>query len=378
MLHELDIPGPAGGPLTGLRVAVKDVIDVAGVPTSAGSPAWAESHEVPENHAGAVQALLTAGAIIAGKAVSDELAFSVHGTNPHYGMPPNPAAPGHIPGGSSSGSASAVASGDVDIALGSDTGGSVRVPASYCGIFGVRPSWARSDTSGVVPLAPSFDTVGWFARDAATLERVGEVLLASSAVAPDALILVPLAEAFEVARADVAADVLAGLTETFGASVTAPRSLGFDLYDLAAVRYRIQTFETWQAHGEWGAPRLAQLGRGVRARLEASAHTTQTEYDDARRRRDEICQVLEDRVGPDEVLCLPTTPTPAPALDRLDEGSEERRTGVFALGAIAGLWGSPEVTVPGVRTEGVPVGTSLVGRPGDDLRLLAFLRQALA
>lgn len=373
MSHPLDIPGSPGGPLVGLRFAVKEVIDVGGVPTNAGSPAWAASHPVPDEHAPTVRMLLEAGATLAGKAVSDELAFSVHGTNPHYGMPPNPAAPGHVPGGSSSGSASAVASADVEFALGTDTGGSVRVPASYCGLFGIRPSWGGTDTTGAVPLAPSFDTIGWFARDPATLQRVGEVLLRVTPQPTRPLALVPVAEGLEVARGDVATEVLAGLSQSFGACVDVPRSLGVDLHQWAAVRYAIQSFETWQAHGEWGRSHLAELGRGVRQRLEACSRTTAEEYDDARRRRDEIRALLDERVGPDEVLCLPTTPTPSPALDGLEDGAEARRTTVFALGAIAGLWGSPEVSVPGVQVAGLPVGMSLVGRPGEDLRLLAFL-----
>lgn len=376
MLHELELAGPPGGPLEGLRFAVKDVIDVLGVRTSAGSPAWASSHQLPERHAPCVQALLDAGATLVGTAVGDELAFSVHGTNPHHGMPPNPAAPGHVPGGSSSGSASAVASRAVDFALGTDTGGSVRVPASYCGVFGLRPTWGRTDTTGVVPLAPSFDTVGWFAREPETLDLVGRVLLGLPGLPAADPTLVPVAEAFGVARPDVAKAVLAELRATFGASVTAERFLGVDLHDLASVRHTIQTFETWRAHGEWGRTRLADLGPGVRQRLEACSLTTVDQYDDARRRRDEICRQLVERVAPDELLCLPTTPTPAPSRDRLGEGAETRRANIFALGALAGLWGGPEVSMPAAKVDGLPVGTSLVGAPGCDERMLAFLRAA--
>jgi amidase len=377
MIEDLDIPGSPTGRLAGRRFAVKDVIDVDGVPTTAGSPVWAASHPVPDRHAPVVRRLLEAGASLAGKAISDELAFSVDGTNPHHGMPPNPAAPGHIPGGSSSGSASAVASGDVDFALGTDTGGSVRVPASYCGVFGIRPSWGSTDTTGVVPLAPSFDTVGWFARDAGTLHDVGEVLLDRTPPpgASDArLTLLPFTEAFELAAPGVADAVLVRLRETFGDAVAAPRSLAADLTDWAAVRYAIQSFETWRAHGALAGSRLADLGTGVGQRLAACARTTRSEYDAARRRRDEIVHTLDRLVAPGVVLCLPTTPAPAPAVAALGQGNDARRRGVFALGALAGLWGSPEVSMPGARVDGIPVGASLVGRPGDDLRLLDLLR----
>ena len=171
------IAGAADGPLAGLRFAAKDIFDIAGYVTGCGNPDWARTHGPATAHAPTVSALLDAGAELVGKTVTDELAFSLNGQNFHYGTPTNVNAPGRIPGGSSCGSASAVAGGLVDTALGSDTGGSVRTPASYCGLFGLRPSHGRITLDGVMPLAPSFDTVGWFTRDAGLLRRVGAVLL---------------------------------------------------------------------------------------------------------------------------------------------------------------------------------------------------------
>lgn len=172
------------GPLAGVTLAVKDLFDVAGLPTGAGSPEWLATHPVPNESAAAVSRLLDAGAHIVGKTHTDELAWSLNGENAHYGTPQNPNAPGRIPGGSSSGSAAAVAGSLVQIALGSDTGGSVRLPASYCGIYGIRPTHGRIDLRGVVPLAPSYDTVGWFARDPMLLSTVGKVLLNASSAGP--------------------------------------------------------------------------------------------------------------------------------------------------------------------------------------------------
>ena len=166
------------GPLAGLTFAVKDFFDVADVPTGAGSPEWLATHPVPTQSAPIVSRLLDAGARLVGKTHTDELAWSLNGENAHYGTPINPAAPGRIPGGSSSGSAAATAGGMVDFAIGSDTGGSVRLPASYCGIYGIRTTHGRVPISGAVPLAPSYDTVGWFARSPEIMARVGKVLLA--------------------------------------------------------------------------------------------------------------------------------------------------------------------------------------------------------
>jgi amidase len=169
--------GAVAGELAGLRLAVKDLFDVAGLPTGAGNPRWLETHPIPANDAPAVARLLRAGASLVGKTVTDELAWSLNGTNIHYGTPYNPAAPGRMPGGSSSGSAAAVAAALADIGLGTDTGGSIRVPASYCGLYGLRPTHARVPREGVVPLAATFDVAGLLCRDAVTLRKSAAALL---------------------------------------------------------------------------------------------------------------------------------------------------------------------------------------------------------
>ncbi len=171
------LEGAKEGPLAGLTFAAKDIFDVAGHVTGGGNPDWKATHESAEKTAWAVRALVEAGAPMVGKTITDELTRGIFGENAHYGTPVNPRAPGRVSGGSSSGSASAVAGGLVDFALGSDTGGSVRVPASFCGLYGLRPTHGRIPLDGVLLQAPSFDTVGWFARDAGTFARIGAVLL---------------------------------------------------------------------------------------------------------------------------------------------------------------------------------------------------------
>src|SRR6478672_1965110 len=171
------VAGRAGGKLSGLTFAAKDLFDVAGHPTGGGNPDWARTHPIPERHAWAVQTLLDAGAELIGKTITDEVSLGILGENPFEGTPTNPRAPGRVPGGSSAGSAASVAAGICDIALGTDTGGSVRVPASFCGIYGIRPTHGRLDLTGMMAQAPSSDTTGWFARDAETFTRVSSVLL---------------------------------------------------------------------------------------------------------------------------------------------------------------------------------------------------------
>src|SRR5213083_1121681 len=206
------VPGPAlriagapGGPLAGLMFAAKDLFDVAGHPTGGGNPDWARQHPAPTRHAWAVQRLLDAGATLIGKTVTDEVSRGILGENPFDGTPLNPKAPDRVPGGSSSGSASAVAQGLCDVALGTDTGGSVRVPASFCGLYGIRPTHGRLSLDGMLPQAPSSDTTGWFARDAETFARVSRVMLgeAISAARPQRLIVA--VDAFGFADREVTA-----------------------------------------------------------------------------------------------------------------------------------------------------------------------------
>src|SRR5215211_4925214 len=199
------IAGRPGGPLSGLTFAAKDLFDVAGRPTGGGNPDWARTHPIPEQHAWAVQTLLDAGAELIGKTITDEVSLGILGENPFEGTPVNPRAPGHVPGGSSAGSAAAVASGICDIALGTDTGGSVRVPASFCGIYGIRPTHGRLDLTGMMAQAPSSDTTGWFSSDAETFARVSSVMLGEAI--PDELPrrLVIAADAFFADRETEAA-----------------------------------------------------------------------------------------------------------------------------------------------------------------------------
>src|SRR6476469_7603973 len=199
------VDGAQDGPLSGLTFAAKDLFDVAGVPTGGGNHDWARTNPMPTRHAWAVQALLDAGATLIGKTITDEVSLGILGENAFDGTPLNTKAPDRVPGGSSSGSAAAVAASVCDTALGTDTGGSVRVPASFCGLFGIRPTHGRLPLDGMLPQAPSSDTTGWFARDAETFAQVSSVLLGEPI--PDALPsrLVVAVAAFGFADPDVAA-----------------------------------------------------------------------------------------------------------------------------------------------------------------------------
>nr|HET7858920.1 amidase family protein [Caldimonas sp.] len=238
------------GPLAGLTFAVKDLYDVAGYPTSGGQPFVLAMSGIKTTTAPAVQRLLDAGARFVGKTITDEFAFSMNGQNAHFGAPVNGAAPDRIAGGSSSGSASAVSNHLCDFALGSDTGGSVRAPASHCGLVGLRPSHGRISLANVMDLSPSFDTCGWFTRDVATYARVADVLLGVDPsplpskprlLAPADVWALLAPEAAEALRAP-----RARIESVLGAA--APVSVVLDGFDAMYWSFRyLQAREAWQS-----------------------------------------------------------------------------------------------------------------------------------
>jgi amidase len=371
-----DGAGGGAGPLSDVTLAVKDVIDVQGVATGAGLPDFLADARPAPAHAAPVQKLLDAGAAALGKAHTDELAFSLSGTNFHYGTPHNPAAPGCVPGGSSSGSASAVASGVAAIALGTDTAGSTRVPSSYCGIYGLRPTHGRIAMTGVLPLAPSFDTCGVFAAEGELLERAATCLLESTPAAPpEALVLGTdlLAEA----DPDVAAAVQAA-AQRFAAALAVPLhsaefAAGRAQAWLEAFRGR-QFVEVWRAHGPWVESRHPSLGPGIAARFAAARATPDAAAVPATAAGDEVRERLDRVLPAGGALVLPATATVAPVPTLAAKAKDDLRARTMRLTSIAGLAGAPAVSLPLAHVNGQPVGLCLVGRPGDDERLLAAAR----
>ena len=372
----LRIAGTPGGPLAGLTFAAKDLFDVAGQPTGGGNPDWARQQPIPTRHAWAVQRLLDAGATLIGKTITDEVSLGILGENPFDGTPLNPRAPERVPGGSSSGSASAVAQGLCDTALGTDTGGSVRVPASFCGLHGIRPTHGRLDLTGMMAQAPSSDTTGWFARDADTFARVSAVMLGEPIPARLPTTLVVAVDAFGLADTETAA-ALQPMVRTLGALV------GYVREDLLAppglsvwarAQRTLQPSEAWQTFKTWldrDNPRLAfSVARG----LVAASAIPESERQWAALMRAEARARLAWLVPAGTVLCMPTTPFPAPCKGQSLTALEPLRARITALTALGGLTGVPQVSVPGASVDGLPVGLSIVGAPGSDATLVAVAR----
>lgn len=366
------VPATGPGPLTGLRVAVKDVVAVAGHPVGAGNPQWLAEQAPCAGHAPVVAALLAAGATVAGIARTDEFAYSLAGTNAHHGTPPNPAVRGGIAGGSSSGPAAAVALGQAEIGLGTDTAGSIRVPASYQGLVGLRTSHGAVDAAGVLPLAPSFDTVGWLTRDAALALRVAQVLLPAPGPAPARTLVLPAVEAH--AAPDVAAACARRRAGLVAAGVLPPAEevdLGPAKVESWFAAFRTaQAREAWHHHGGWVTAHPGALGADVAARFTAAAAVTAAQADaaqlvvaDARRFLTELLRGA--------VLVLPSTAGGAPDRTAGEHAVEAERAGTLRLTCAAGLAGAPALSLPLLRTgDGRPAGLCLVGAPGTDLALL--------
>jgi amidase len=368
------LAGRRGGPLQGLTMAVKDVFDIAGHRTGNGHPLWLETHPAAVRTAAAIDRLLEAGASLVGKTHTDELAYSLNGENVHYGTPTNPKAPGRIPGGSSSGSAAAVAGGLVDFALGTDCGGSVRLPASYCGIYGIRTSHGLLSTDGVVKLAPSFDTIGWFARDADLMRRIAESLLPhASPFVPRRLLI--MTDAFATAGSaitDALARAVATVRQTFGA--VQDLSVYGDIPTNFPESFRIlQGAEIARQHGGWIDRHSPAFGPGIRERflwvrtIDAKAIASATVV------RERVARHMDELLGDDAFLILPTAPGIAPRLKTPAAELEAFRARAFALLSIAGLARLPQVTLPLGTLEGCPLGLSLLGPRGRDRGLLDWI-----
>jgi amidase len=367
--------GADRGALSGLSFAVKDLIDVRGHVTGAGNPAWAASHAAATADAPVVDRLLGAGATLIGKTVTDELAFSLDGRNAHYGTPINAAAPSRLPGGSSSGSAAAVAGNLADFALGTDTGGSVRVPASFCGLYGFRASHGALPTAGVVPFAPGFDTVGWFARDATLLRRIGEVLLPSAPGAPLASRALLCRDAFAIVDDPPRHRLLSCAGAVLGRGhIVAQASIDLareGLADWMKAYLVLQGAEIRRALGPWIRDRNPAFGANIAARFATIWEIAETDVAAAGALRADIAARLDTMLA-DVVLVLPTAPFAAPRRDIAETALGELYPRMLALNVPASLGGLPQVTLPLVSTEDGPIGLSLVGRRGSDRALLAL------
>ena len=367
----VEVQGASSGALAGLTFGLKDIFDVAAHKTGFGSPDWLRTHAAAKKHSVVTQCLLDAGATLAGKTHTEEMAFSLTGENAHYGTPLNVNAPGRVPGGSSSGSAAAVAGGLVDFAIGSDTGGSVRGPASFCGIYGIRPTHGRISLEGVCALAPGFDTCGWFARDAALLARVGAVLLGGKAATPGRVLLAQDAFALAMPEALQALQpALARVAKVLGKP--APVTVSTEGLSEWFTVFRILQFaEIWEQHRDWVMREQPQFGPGIRQRFDAVAKSDATEAALMTPRREAIADRLDKLLANNAILLLPTMPDIAPFKNCSPDQTTAFRERAMGMLCIAGIGRMPQVSLPLASLNGCPLGLSMVAARGNDEMLLA-------
>ena len=374
---EAYLDGVSGGPLSGLTFAAKDIFDVAGHVTGGGNPDWKATHPPAERNAWIVQTLVDAGATMVGKTHTDELTRGILGENAHYGTPVNPRAPGRVPGGSSSGSAAAVAGGLVDFALGSDTGGSVRIPASFCGLYGLRPTHGRIPLEGILLQAPSYDTIGWFARDAATFARVAESVFGGSIASASPARVVIAEDLFGECEPEIAsalrpvADRVAGMASTSETVRLAPD--GVDGW--AWQQNALQSVQAWETVKDWIDAVNPRFSYMVADRYALGTSFTQPQIEAARATRDAVRRRLDGVAGPGTFLCFPTSPVVAPLRDQPLSGKRASQVRIVRLTCMGGTTGRPQLSMPIGEVDGLPVGLSIMGNRGDDEALIAFALQ---
>ncbi|CAM5707503.1 putative amidase [Streptomyces afghaniensis 772] [Streptomyces afghaniensis] len=364
------------GNLDGLTFAVKDVFAIKDYLSSAGNPDWLSSHPPAKETAPVITSLLNNGARLQGITITDELMYSLNGENFHYGTPVNPKAPNRIPGGSSSGSAVTVAAKRTDFSLGTDTGGSIRIPSSYCGIYGIRPSHGAVNIEGVIPLAKSFDTVGWMANDAEILNEVGKVLLPAQRDGSFTRFIMG-SDAWALADQEVH-KAFAPLLEKLKQSVpnyTTTVIAEEGLQEWSEVFRMLQGKEIWQEHGEWIQKVKPKFGPGIAERFKWASTIKDEDLAPYHQLRRKIQQRMEELLKDDAVLIIPTAPGIAPLLNLPVYELEERRKQTFQLCCIAGLTGFPQVNIPLTTSNGVPVGLSLIASRNQDRKLLRLVAE---
>ena len=376
------------GELSGLTFAIKDNIDVANEITGYGSPGWAETHPKPVVNAVCLDQLLSAGATCLGKTHTDELAYSLIGINSFYGTPLNPKAPNRVPGGSSSGSASAVASKLVDFAMGTDTGGSIRVPASNCGIWGYRPSHGLISVAGVAALAPSFDTVGVLANTGEVLERIMRVLLAEDNVNHTLPSVCFLDDVFQLCDNEILEtmkSVSAKISDQF-ISEHLTLSMITDghvncewLFEQAGLLF---STEIWNTFGAWIESSNPKLSLGVENSFKNFAKPANRKDIQASLCKTKVfSKKLNEYLYKGNILCFPTTLDLAPRLDEItDEFLSKGNYYPRAMGitSISGFSRTPQITVPIANSDGVPIGLSFIAAYGQDMKLINFCNKLQA
>ena len=374
---KLDIQTAAAGPLKNMTFAVKENIDVYEIVSTNGHPLWAQTHQKALAHAEVVDRLLQAGAHLIGKTHMDEMAYSLLGANAHFGAPINPTLPDRLPGGSSSGSAVTVAAGITDFAVGTDTGGSCRAPASFCGVFGLRPSHQSINMRGVIPMSRSLDVIGWFTRDIDHLITIAKVLLPEDKTQVRYEEAVFLSESLEDADPEFKEMAQSALMR-LKCGPWRMASLGEDFFAQALMHFRnLQGYEVWSEHQSWILTHQPNFGPGVSERLKIAATVTKAEKLAAEQFIATYRSAIDALFGDAGAIIMPTTPGLAPKIDESLEALDRLRYAMLKFFLIASLFGLPQISIP-IKKRHCAIGLSFIGQRGSDHQLLSFAKNFCA
>lgn len=372
--NHIALKGRETGPLSKYVFAVKDVFKIKGSTFSNGHPKWLETHEPDDFTSSAITKVLEAGADLVGKTVCDELCYSISGENWHYGSPINPHDPNRLAGGSSGGTGVAVAGDLVDFAFGSDCLGSVRVPASYNGVLGIRPTYERIANDGEAPYCESMDVLGYVAKDPAVFKDVSDILLGEDKKSVSYTKLLIAKDCFDAVDSEVR-EALQPAIDFMGEKFDMVKNISFgeDILKQWVKTFKIvQGYEVWESYGGWVRKYNPTLPPGQKDRLHIASQITIEKYENALKEKEKIEKQIEEMVHPDTLLCLPTVASIAPLKRAGLDAINQHRAQSSGLLCISPLSGTPQVTLPLIKMQEMPLGISLIGSKGTDRQLVEF------
>jgi amidase len=367
------ITGGASGPLAGRSFMIKDSFAVEGHKASAGNPHYCEAASPAKETAPVIRRLLAAGATLTGMTICDEFFYSVLGTNVHYGTPINTRALRHVTGGSSCGAAAAVAAEMCDFALGADTGGSIRVPSAFSGLYGLRPSHGRVDLAGAIAMAPSYDTAGVLANDAELFRAANRVILDDKRMEAPIERVIVAQDMFARSEASIDEELWRVLDHLKGALPPQERhEVAGEEFETWRNAFRFnQGFELQSTLLPFALAHADGLSPAIRERFEIAARITAEEAKIGWEIRAEAARRLHEIARPGTVIAMPTTPTLPPERD-IPDGASTVEFRALTLGStcLAGHAGLPQISIPAGTAAGCPAGLSFIGWKGGDEALL--------
>ena len=363
------------GNLKNLKFVLKDMCDVKNIKTSCGNPDFYKACEPAKKHAEFLSNILSEGAILEGITICDEFFYSVIGENSHYGTPKNLNAPNCVPGGSSSGSAAALTTDLFDFSIGSDTGGSVRVPASFCGLLGIRPTHGRINANGVYPMAPSFDTIGWFSNNIKTFQKIGEVLLDKNENENITFNQFVIAEdLLELVDTDIKNQFNSYYKELHP-NIKHIRLSKFSKSEIADNFRILQAGEIKEHVIPWIEKNKPKISLEINSRIEMASKISPLEIDAAKTFRQEIISEINNSLPEGDIAIFPTTPFSAPKCGQSDQDLGSDRKKIMEMTSIAGMTSRPQISIPKFKGKTGPVGISILGWQYSDEILLNKLTE---